>query len=451
MNPRDLKLLQLLGKEVIEVVGNNFAALVCCSELVRNGISVRHVSNSDLRLGGHFSGFRFREKLIDLGMVLLEPRFETRETDIIMYEGQFGQQVNQFNHAVFGWLSSRAVSLNQIDVYSFFHNKLIGDAIIADDLTFLDLLPTFERQAIIQEITVRNLTSKCHPRDKAVSVQYKETNLRDIYHEIYGPTFSKYLLGNLELLAGPDGEKVVAQFHRLLWAPLYYPENILNYLVSGDSGLRELEFFTPSSGSVSQLIEDLVEELRMSPRYDSRTVPKAEYAKVIADGLRKESTEAIVFADEKELHAEHLNSLRSDVAFVISEVATSVELVVHNLDTNFQWYRATVRGQGLGVVVVELGKTSLDEPDDSLLLRASQCLQSIGVGALNEPMILRSQIYFFSPQISSVFQERHLKVQKLLNGNPDCYLTNETTGSFNNQVCLGLKSSQRILRRLKNE
>ena len=436
---------------MVEVIGNNFAALVCCSELVRNGISVQHVSNSDLRLGGHFSGLRFREKLIDLGMVLLEPRFERRETDIAMYEGQFGQQVNQFNHAVFGWLSSRAVSLNQIDVCSFFQNKLIGDAIIADNLSFLDLLPTFEREVIIQEITVRNQTSKSHPRDKAISVQYREKNLRDIYYEIYGPTFSKYLLGNLELLAGLDGEKVVAQFHRLLWAPLYYPENILNYLVSGDSGLKELDFFTPAGGSVSQLIEDLLEELRMSLLYDLQTVPEAKYSKIIEDVLRKESSEVMVFVDERELHTEHLNSLRADVGFVISEVATDIELVVHNLDTNCQWYRATVRGQDLGVVVVELGKISLDEPDASLLLRASQCLQSIGVDALNEPMVLRSKVNIFSPQTSSVFQERHLKVQKLLNGNPDCYLTNETTGSFNNQVCLGLKSSQRILRRPKNE
>lgn len=150
---------------MIEVAGNNLAAIVCSSELVRYGIPVRHISNHDFRLGGHFAGLLYKEKKIDLGMVLLGPRFDLIETDIAEYQGQFGQQVNQFNQVVFSWLTSRNIFLNSIDVNSHFKNKLVGDVVIADDLSFLDLLSPSEQQAIIEEITIRIQKSKHHPRD----------------------------------------------------------------------------------------------------------------------------------------------------------------------------------------------------------------------------------------------------------------------------------------------
>ena len=182
---------------MIKVAGNNLAAIVCCSELVRYGIPVRHVSNHDIRLGGHFAGLLYKEKRIDLGMVLLEPRFDLMQTDIAEYQSQFGQQVNQFNQAVFSWLISRNTFLNLIPILSHFKSKLVGDVVIADDLSFLDLLSPSEQHAIIEEITIRIQKSKHHPRDKAHSTYFQETSLREVYYEIYGPLFSKFLLGNL--------------------------------------------------------------------------------------------------------------------------------------------------------------------------------------------------------------------------------------------------------------
>ena len=432
---------------MIEVIGNNLAAIVCCSELIRCGIPVRHISNHDLRLGGHFAGLLYKEKRIDLGMVLLEPRFDLLETDIAEYQGQFGQQVNQFNQAVFSWLTSRNIFLNLIPVLSHFKSKLIGDVVIADNLSFLKLLSPPEQQAIIEEITIRIKESKHHPRDKANSTYFQETSLRDVYHEIYGPLFSKYLLGNLELLAGPNGFEVVAQFHRLLWMPLYYPENILNYLKIGDSGLPTLDFFVPNNSSVSQLVENIIEEMKNSPGYFSQLLLNDQYSSVVNERIRNNSVKTVIFADERDLFDENLNAPGTMVAFVIAEIDSNLELVVHNLDTTSKWYRATLRGQDLGVAIIEIGEIFPDETDASILSRASQCASSLCVGNLIEPVILKSKIYIFPPEIGKLFRNRYLKIKSVLNNNPFFYLTSEINGSFNNQVCLGLSSSQAIIRK----
>lgn len=431
---------------MIEVAGNNLAAIVCCSELIRNGIPVRHLSNEDFRLGGHFAGFIYKEKRIDLGMVLLEPRLDLEETDIVKYRGQSGQEVNQFNQAVFHWLASRNVSLNSISVHSYFRNKLTGDVVIADDLSFLDLLHDSEKQTIIDEISLRIRESKYHPRNKTQSSYFQKTCLQDVYYEIYGELFSNYLLDNLELLAGVNGLKVAAQFHRLLWAPLYYPETVLSYLKTGHSGIPVLEFFVPEKDSVAQLIQNIIEEMNRSSNYSPQPIPNDEYSSLVEDRIQRNSVQTLVFSDERELSHQTLNIPRTMVAFVLAQIDSNFELVVHSLDSSSGWYRATARGQNLGVSVIEVGKIQENESDTSILARANECASSIGIGRLKEPVILRSSIYSYTPEVSAAFLNRNAKSKKLLKGNRSFFVNNETTGSFNNQVCLGLSTSQVIIR-----
>lgn len=254
------------------------------------------------------------------------------------------------------------------------------------------------------------------------------------------------MIGNLELLAGPNGAEVIAQFHRLLWTALYYPENILSYLKTGDSGIPTLGFFVPYSSSESQLVENIIEEMKKSPHYSSQLLPNDEYSSMVKRCIRNNSVETVIFADERDLFDENLNAPGTLVAFVVAEIVSNLELVVHNLDTESKWYRASLRGQDLGVAVIEVGRILPDETDASILSRASQCASSVGVGNLIEPVILKSRIYIFPPQVGEFFRNRHSKIKNVINNNPSCNLTNEITGSINNQVCLGLKSSQVIIR-----
>ena len=230
-----------------------------------------------------------------------------------------------------------------------------------------------------------------------------------------------------------------------MWTPLYYPENILSYLKTGDSGFPILDFYVPNNSSISQLVENIIEEMKSSPYYSSQLLPNDEYSSMVKKCIRNDFVETVIFADERDLFDENLNAPGTMVAFVIAEIDSNLELVVHNLDTASKWYRATLRGQDLGVAVIEIGEVSPDETDASILSRASQCASSVGVGNLIEPVILKSRIYIFPPRIGAFFRNRHSKIKSVVNSNPSCYLTNETTGSFNNQVCLGLKSSQVII------
>jgi hypothetical protein len=97
------------------------------------------------------------------------------------------------------------------------------------------------------------------------------------------------------------------------------------------------------------------------------------------------------------------------------------------------------------VITIEIGEIMPDETDESILARASQCSSSVGAGTLIEPMILKTKIQIFSPQVAKILRNRHLQTKSIVANNRSCYLTNETTGSFNNQVCLGLQSSRVII------
>ena len=223
-------------------------------------------------------------------------------------------------------------------------------------------------------------------------------------------------------------------------------ENILSYLKTGDSGFPILDFYVPNNSSISQLVENIIEEMKSSPYYSSQLLPNDEYSSRVKKCIRNDFVETVIFADERDLFDENLNAPGTMVAFVIAGIDSNLEQVVHNLDTESKWYRATLRGHDLGVAVIELGKITPDETDASLFARASQCAKSLGVGTLFEPILLRSNIYWFTPEIVEGFHSRHMKAKSFANGSTSWNLTNEITGSFNNQLCLGLSSARKIIR-----
>ena len=434
-----------------EVIGNNLASLICCVELVGKGIPVHHVVESGRRIGGHFGGLPYQNTKIDLGMVLLEPRLEVDSTDITQYQGEFGRELNQFNKAVFDWLDKRNIELNKIEVCCFFNNKIIGDLIISDDLSLLAELDHSEQNQIIRELKDRQKSTIQHPKDKLEAEYFINTGLSDVYIALYGPTFSKYLLSNLDLLAGSSGSEISARFHRSLWAPLYYPENIIKFLESGNSGILNLDFYVPSCGSISKLVQAISSQLESSKSYSQDLVSREQYSSIVDQLILTESLDAAVFSDDRELRDFKIQIPTVDIGFVVAETESSKNCIIHNLEPTSPWYRAVLRGEDEGIVLVELGKISADESDYMLFERAQKCLLALGVVSWSKPAVFRSKIACLTPSVSNEIENSNFELSKNFESNRSFFRSNELTGSFNNQVCLGLKSATILIEGFRGE
>ncbi len=323
--------------------------------------------------------------------------------------------------------------------------------IISDDLSLLAELDRSEQNQIIRELKDRQKSPIQHPKDKLKAEYFINTGLSDVYIALYGPTFSKYLLSNLELLAGSAGSEISARFHRSLWAPLYYPENIINFLESGNSGMLNLDFYVPSCGSISKLVQAISSQLESSKSYSQDLVSREQYSSIVDQLRLTESLDTAVFLDDRELRDIEIQIPTVDIGFVVAEIDSSKNCIIHNLEPTMPWYRAVLRGEDEGIFLVELGKISVDESDHMLFERAQKCLLTLGLVSRGKPAVFRSKIACLTPLVSNEIEKRSFELSKVFESNRSFFRSNELTGSFNNQVCLGLKSSTILIEGFRSE
>ena len=211
----------------VVVRGTNLAALVCALELVDSGIQTKLQIHRDSRLGGHFAGLQLAGSPIDIGMVLLEPRFSSERRSVSEYQGESGVLVNDFNHAVFQWLENLGIELDEVEVRSIYKGLTYDDVVISDALSVFSVLDL----SVEEKAGLGNVSGQIHPRNKTVQ-SVEQMSLREALPKFYGPSISSFLAGIAKKIAGPDALELPVRFHRLLWLPLYYPETILDFIES---------------------------------------------------------------------------------------------------------------------------------------------------------------------------------------------------------------------------
>jgi hypothetical protein len=371
--------------------------------------------------------------MIDLGMVLLEPRFSDQKIDVSKYNGQTGSFLNPFNHTVFEWLSHLEVEMEKVQVESWYRGKSYKDVLISDCLQVLNVID-FDKGEIEEGSlgTIFELHG-LHPRMKHHEL-FAGVDLAEMLPKIYGESVASFFLAIARKVGGPDATQLLARYHRILWLPLYFPETILNFFESGIEELKELEFWSPRNGGVSGMLTYFRSFLLDRGMIEKQT---PQTFTIEPRELRRQKNLEIVFRDIREPSGTMRKTIR--LGLVVYEKTNSyVKKVTHNVDPMYKWFRLSQSLSASSAVVVELGYVAENEKDSELICAAEQALKHLSIKAQSPPLVFRTEFSF--PVGITVKDNMKNQNSPILNE----YVTDLETRSFNNQVLLGLRAANDI-------
>lgn len=240
------KALQLIGVTVIEISGTGLAPLVASWALRRQGLrSFLGRSWDPGFFGGHLVGGR----QLDHGCILIE---NFREVGLLAPSQylEHGHLPERDSHnPVVEFFNTFGVSVAPVSVYSVVGSSLTPDFVIADEL---DVLARFTDRR--QPNTPKNLHPQFKHENDLVNISLREAVLR-----IYSQEYAEWYLGVLDSWFPGVAGLIPANLHRIIWAPLYWPETLSDS--NSNSSVQKQVFFS-ADGSLASALSMVASQLR---------------------------------------------------------------------------------------------------------------------------------------------------------------------------------------------
>lgn len=330
------------------ILGGNLASLVCAKELGERGKSVALVA-SPAAIGGHFSenqtlGFGF-----DLGMVLLEfDSYRDQKSDIALYNENVLGDAGHFSEAVENYVARYVESKRVSGIYVSKNQKLVNDYYISNNLTGLSVLFSSEDKDKIK-IELRECvgSTDCHPREKASGEVFDGLSFHECSVKNHGPTLHREIFEPLtRKVTNLVSDELLAKYHRLFWAPIFYPETLLQSLSEKESALKPTEFRYPKKGNIAQLAQGIFRDINknrnvmvldsisgLAYEEGSWTDKEGLQSKKIISSLPQSVLAKIVGAQYEEQD-------KSSYALVFVKVQGSFDFeIIFNADENYKFFR----------------------------------------------------------------------------------------------------------------
>ena len=428
------------------ILGSGLASVVCSYELTMRGGHVEHIVPNLEKPANHFSGVKIHGFEFDIGMVLLEPRIDVVKRELAEFTGKTDASINQFNWMVFKWLSELGISLEEVSIRSHFRENLIPDFLIADSLEITEKISDREKTRFKRELHDAIKNQAYHPRNKTSS-QIWDIPIKKLFRELYGEYFSEFLLQIARRAAGENAHLLQASRHRALWLPLYYPETLEAALNGVRDVIPELPFFIPTGGGVHTIVKRLLNEMKLTQRYSlisEENFNKQNPTSCEDINTCSTSVQVIRFL-RKDVSNFAYSSELSRVGIVFGWVSYDIEpKVVHSLDEDSSWFRASISTSFPGSIVIELGHLAEFETESSLMLRANECYRALRLESVNIVGVQTPLISFPVVKSRNELNQSNLGISgETRISTVNSYATDGAT-TFNEQVLLGLKAASEI-------
>ncbi|GAA4465518.1 hypothetical protein GCM10023093_17870 [Nemorincola caseinilytica] len=282
------------------VYGNNVGALVAAIELATTNkvLLVNPIPN----WGAHFAGTTINGHLFDIGMNYFEfTGFHQTSGDLMSYDVTRRNDSARFFHLVRQYFESR-IDICEVPAPQCFVDGLYaGDIVIANELKVLKLLPAEARDRMrteLQAIVAAGLFALHASRKKLDEALFLATDYRTVSVSNHGQTFHDLFIEPLcRKIFNMSSADMPAIFHRIPWAPLFYPETLLDILNGGEAKLSDTPFHYPAAGHFAACIEALVQEAQQHPNI---TMIRDKVTGLSYDGSYTMTT------GDTELHAQQL-------------------------------------------------------------------------------------------------------------------------------------------------
>lgn len=247
------------------IVGNCLAALVAAVELGKAGRSTALFSNGK-RWGGHFAGIDLHGVHYDLGMSVVELSSDRidKDANYDSYDPSVRNDVGRFFGRLQGYVNS-LVSIHNVKAPEcFFRGALVEDFILCNSFDLLSHLSESEKTLIAEQLRQRSSTHALHASNKVTQqnlhsrVSYAESSQFNhgqyLHSEVIEPFVRK--------ITARASENVSSILHRRIWAPLYYPETLLQALKGSSPLKNKTDISYPKDGSFASFAAALLGELK---------------------------------------------------------------------------------------------------------------------------------------------------------------------------------------------
>jgi hypothetical protein len=246
------------------IYGNNTGALAAAIELGKKH-KVALVNPTPM-WGAHFAGIMINGENFDIGMNFFEfTTFHKPSQDLMSYDALVRNDSARFFKSVEQYVTYRidVAEVKDIDVYS--SGTYGKDVVMANSLSVLNQLPEAIRIKIKDEIDAilkkgdRGLhaSQKKLDENKFMNASYFEVSLAN-----HGPTFHElFVEPYCKKIFNMSSKNCPALLHRIVWAPLFYPETIKKAL-DGIEDLAPTLFHYPVKGCFAAIIDEMMKELK---------------------------------------------------------------------------------------------------------------------------------------------------------------------------------------------
>ncbi|QDQ26266.1 hypothetical protein FNU76_07775 [Chitinimonas arctica] len=244
------------------LLGNNLAMLVAAGELARRGRAVTLLTDGK-GMGGIFAGLRLAEHSFDMGMVLLEKHTPAQPSqDPRDYRATVRNDCARFGSLVSRYMESHLSLVETPTPEALLDGRRWPDYLIANRLEAFAVAG----QANGTPAAHMGRDEPLHAANKVGGSAFDHASYAEAAAINHGEALHRhYFEPFIRKLLGVGSEAILARFHRVGWAPLYYPETLLAACEGRHTGLPEYRLWTTSAGFVGQLVGDLLAELAQSP------------------------------------------------------------------------------------------------------------------------------------------------------------------------------------------
>ncbi|MFT6309308.1 MAG: hypothetical protein ACJA0W_003775 [Candidatus Azotimanducaceae bacterium] len=243
-------------------LGGGVASLVTTIELLKLGATVALVAPPP-SIGGHFSEKVTLDERWDRGMVLLEfDSYYPQSSDLESYNASNASSAGAYADVVEAYLAPYFKFRRVEKIETAVSGSIIPDYFIANDLQGLPMLFNAEQRAtIIAELQVCVASSKYHPRNKSAGNTFSKLHYNEASLSNHGYTLHHHLFNPLVRRASNmDSREIMARHHRLVWAPLYYPETLLDVFLGGCQ-LKPTQFHYPFETTIGSFAQMLFQQI----------------------------------------------------------------------------------------------------------------------------------------------------------------------------------------------
>ena len=294
------------------------------------------------KVGGLFGGIDSESGILDIGMTNLELGSLLQSTEDRELESYSRERTNDCLHhlgTVRNYLYQYSDLVQLPEPQMLYHDELLPDFFYGHRLDILNKFD-FNYSELVKRLA--GIPSNQHPSLKyEVSSALNNVSYLKLCRDTYGEGFVRsILIPWMSKLGVTNFEDVSAIDHRIIWAPLYYPESVGRAVAQGivDLGFRA-SFSKPVESSLSVLIDRIAQIISSRQKVQIHTID-ALTEEVIQKYSDSSTSAEVIIADRIPNSLSSANQTKIDLIYFKTELCqVDFNYVVNSCNQEMPWYR----------------------------------------------------------------------------------------------------------------